>query len=1039
MALLTNINGKFSVSDVGAVTFNNAFTFPTTDGAANYVLQTNGSGQLAWALNGNGDISGSGTANTVTKFTGAKTIGDGPITFSGNNSTFTGNVGIGTTSLSAKLMIETGSDEGIRIYRSGANANFGAIEFRNNDDSATNSRIGFNANEMRLEATNQFRFVTNSSDRMFINSIGNIGIGTTSPSAPLHISNTYPVIRLTDSDGTAPYAQIINSSGILQLRADDGNSTANSSMQFFVDGTERLTINSSGNATFTGTISSGAITAPTFSGDLNGTINTVTTATTKGNSTNDTTVATTAFVQNVIGTIPAGLVFQGTWNADTNSPTLTSGSGTTGHFYIVSVAGSTNLDGITDWQVGDWAVFIEQGASDQWEKIDNSSVLGGSGIGGSFAGWSGSGTSVTLGNAPVTFSGNDSTFAGNVTVGDNTTNVDLYLKGGTDSNTSINFGDPSDNNVGQIIYRHANNSMSFDTNDIERMRIDSSGNVGIKNTSPSDFLSWQQQLVVGNGSSDAGITIYHGSGSGNQGAIVFADGNTGTDRYRGSISYNGADEMKFFTSTSERMRISANGNVGIGTSNIGTQSNLYLGAASSSEGGQITLQKATGGTLAAHIDAYTSGSIDYMRVLSGTDTATTGAPFVFDLTNTRLGIGDTTPEATLTVKKGSEGAYFSAGGDTANGRQLVFTSSNGNGSNGAKHQINATSSNGIISLATANVDRLTVGNTGNVGIGTTSPIGKLNINTGLTGITYDMVNQANGSISFGNNSGGTAVPTITGKSNNNLGLMLVSGTNDTGPVADMYFDVRENDNTDYSTLTSSAYRFNRAGNPLMTILRSGNVGIGTTNPSAKIDLVGGDVTGGLKISADKVTSAFFAFGADANETRITSTSYGGYKPLTIHTGGSERMRIDSAGNVGIGTTNPKAKFDVNGHFCVDSKSHAITNAFTTCLTVNLDSHTGCYVTLTCFGDWGSHSSAAYRGEFFLQNGANGYAEPGIILRQDDNTSNGTDQIVCQIVDPAGSGNPKDFEIQIRTTATTGTTSFTGQLTYTVQGQFNSIT
>ena len=82
---------------------------------------------------------------------------------------------------------------------------------------------------------------------------------------------------------------------------------------------QALSIDSSQNATFTGTISSGAITAPTFLGDLNGTINTVTTATTKGNSTNDTTVATTAFVQNVIGTIPAGLVFQGTWNATTRS------------------------------------------------------------------------------------------------------------------------------------------------------------------------------------------------------------------------------------------------------------------------------------------------------------------------------------------------------------------------------------------------------------------------------------------------------------------------------------------------------------------------------------------------------------------------------------------------------------------------------------------------------------------------------------------------------------------------------------------------
>ena len=68
----------------------------------------------------------------------------------------------------------------------------------------------------------------------------------------------------------------------------------------------------------------------------------------------------------------------------------------------------------------------------------------------------------------------DPTFAGNVTVGDNTTNVDLYLKGGTDQ--IHQFGDPS---FGQIIYRHANNSMSFDTNDIEKMRIDSSGRVGI--------------------------------------------------------------------------------------------------------------------------------------------------------------------------------------------------------------------------------------------------------------------------------------------------------------------------------------------------------------------------------------------------------------------------------------------------------------------------------------------------------------------------------------------------------------------------------
>ena len=60
------------------------------------------------------------------------------------------------------------------------------------------------------------------------------------------------------------------------------------------------------------------------------------------------------------------LEYQGTWNASTNSPTLTSGSGTKGAYYVVSVAGSTNLDGETLWGVGDWAVY--NGTA--WQKVD---------------------------------------------------------------------------------------------------------------------------------------------------------------------------------------------------------------------------------------------------------------------------------------------------------------------------------------------------------------------------------------------------------------------------------------------------------------------------------------------------------------------------------------------------------------------------------------------------------------------------------------------------------------------------------------------
>ena len=66
--------------------------------------------------------------------------------------------------------------------------------------------------------------------------------------------------------------------------------------------------------------------------------------------------------------IAGGLDYQGTWNASTNTPTLASGVGTNGYYYIVSVAGTTNLDGVTDWQPGDWAIF--NGTT--WQKIDQS-------------------------------------------------------------------------------------------------------------------------------------------------------------------------------------------------------------------------------------------------------------------------------------------------------------------------------------------------------------------------------------------------------------------------------------------------------------------------------------------------------------------------------------------------------------------------------------------------------------------------------------------------------------------------------------------
>jgi hypothetical protein len=65
------------------------------------------------------------------------------------------------------------------------------------------------------------------------------------------------------------------------------------------------------------------------------------------------------------------VVFKGAWNAATNTPALASGVGTAGNYYVVATAGSTNLDGITDWQAGDWAIFN----GTVWEKVDNSEII----------------------------------------------------------------------------------------------------------------------------------------------------------------------------------------------------------------------------------------------------------------------------------------------------------------------------------------------------------------------------------------------------------------------------------------------------------------------------------------------------------------------------------------------------------------------------------------------------------------------------------------------------------------------------------------
>jgi hypothetical protein len=106
-----------------------------------------------------------------------------------------------------------------------------------------------------------------------------------------------------------------------------------------------------------------------------------------------------------------GLSYQGTWNASTNTPTLASSSGTSNYYYIVATAGSTNLNGITDWKIGDWLLFN----GTVWQKIDQSEIL----------------QSITSTDGSVTVTTTGSTADLSVAVAASTTNMVCYVRNTT--------------------------------------------------------------------------------------------------------------------------------------------------------------------------------------------------------------------------------------------------------------------------------------------------------------------------------------------------------------------------------------------------------------------------------------------------------------------------------------------------------------------------------------------------------------------------------------------------------------------------------
>jgi hypothetical protein len=146
----------------------------------------------------------------------------------------------------------------------------------------------------------------------------------------------------------------------------------------------------------------------------------------------------------------------------------------------------------------------------------------------------------------------------------------IRLTSDANGTSGVDFGDSADTNIGRLLYDNSDNSMRLTTNASERMRITSGGNVGIGTSNPDATAHLE--------ATNASLLL---SNSGR--SQFFRIQNNETDD---ALVFNAND-------TSERMRITSGGNVGIGTTSITTgtlgSSNRFLEVSAGTENGSGTL------------------------------------------------------------------------------------------------------------------------------------------------------------------------------------------------------------------------------------------------------------------------------------------------------------------------------------------------------------------------------------------------------------------------------------------------------------------
>ena len=432
---------------------------------------------------------------------------------------------------------------------------------------------------------------------------------------------------------------------------------------------------------------------------------------------------------------------------------------------------------------------------------------------------------------------------------------------------------------------------------------DNGTNVGIGTVNPATELEVKGGVgantkirvsTAGNSGEQPGIQFYRNASA--YGEIKYdAGGNVGGESGLIYTDYRDDTSSKHIWKTRnvERMRISSEGDVTIGSSN---DPKLYM----TSTGGNGNNQR-------FYIDGFADGGgAGYgggFRIHTR-DTVNVWHERMRVQSNGNIGIGVTLPSAPLAVRADTGGIAIQTLGRSADGYSfLSFKNSAGSATLGEIGVSNAQN----MQFYTAGGERMRISSTGNVGIGTTGPSYKLHIKeTAANAKMY--INGENGantsSLLIGRDARNWEIKTDTAANGYKYSLSYI-GTD--APVSNIF-----------------------------TALSNGNVGIGTTGPATKLHIQNpaaiDDAYGLLLVENTNGTASSSLANSGVNIKNREGTSqfmqweeHGlriGSRILTnngvgnvIFTAGadSEKMRILANGNVGIGTTSPTQKIQVDGN------------------------------------------------------------------------------------------------------------------------------